>query len=365
MAACVLIMAGGTGGHVFPALAVADELRSKGLRVVWLGTRAGLEAEIVPKAGIAMEWVKVSGLRGKGWLSWAAAPARLMIAVGQALVVLRRVRPQAVLGMGGFVTGPGGVASWLLGAPLLIHEQNAIAGMTNRWLAPLAKVVMEAFPGTFEGRVNAVTTGNPVRGEIAAVAEPEVRFAERSGAIRLLVLGGSLGAAALNDVVPEALAALPLEKRPEVWHQAGRRNFEQAKARYGQHGVDGRVEPFIDDMAQAYAWADLVLCRAGALTVSELAAAGVGAILVPYPYAVDDHQSANAQFLVETGAAVMVRQEALSAQRLRGLFEELGMLAAGGVGRDRLAAMARAARALARPAAAAEVAHRCMEAACV
>jgi UDP-N-acetylglucosamine--N-acetylmuramyl-(pentapeptide) pyrophosphoryl-undecaprenol N-acetylglucosamine transferase len=293
----VLIVAGGTGGHVFPALAVASALRERGVEVTWLGTRRGMEAKRVPEAGFPLDWVEVRGLRGKGVVGWLLAPFRLLRALIQALAVMRRRAPDVVLGMGGFVSGPGGLAARLSGRPLVIHEQNAIPGLTNRLLSRLAGRVLVGFPGTFPGRER--HTGNPVRAAIARLPEPAARLAGRSGPMRLLVLGGSQGALGLNRVVPEALAELSPEARPEVWHQAGERHVALAQEEYGQAGVEGRVVAFIDDMSVAYAWADLVLCRAGALTIAELAAAGVGALLVPYPHAVDDHQSANAAFLAD------------------------------------------------------------------
>jgi UDP-N-acetylglucosamine--N-acetylmuramyl-(pentapeptide) pyrophosphoryl-undecaprenol N-acetylglucosamine transferase len=349
----VMIMAGGTGGHVFPALAVATELRERGAEVFWLGTRQGLEARVVPAAGISMEWVSVSGLRGKGAAAWLLAPWRLVWAATQVLAVMLRRRPLVVLGMGGFVTGPGGVMTWLLRKPLVIHEQNAIAGLTNRLLAPLAQRVLEAFPGTFHGK-HVIHTGNPVRRAIAELPPPGERFAARSGALHLLVLGGSLGARALNEVVPAALAQS--SSSPEVWHQAGSRNLDEALQQYRAAAVTARVEPFIDDMAAAYGWADLVVCRAGALTVAELAAAGVGAILVPYPHAVDDHQTRNAAYLSDAGAAVVVQQREFTRDSLRELLVSLA-------DRSRLLAMAQAARSLAQPHAAAQVAALCWEAA--
>lgn len=352
----VVIMAGGTGGHVFPALAVARELQQRGLPVVWMGTRAGMEARLVPEAGIPMEWITVSGLRGKGLGRLFRAPFMLVNAVLQAVRILRRQRPLVVLGMGGFVSGPGGVASRILGTPLCIQEQNARAGMTNRWLSRIAGVVMEAFPGSFPARVKTVVTGNPVRREIASLVEPEQRFVQHEGALHLLVLGGSLGAQALNQVVPQALAGLEPAQRPQVRHQAGARNIEDARAAYRAAGVEAELTPFVEDMAAAYGWADIVLCRAGALTVSELAAAGVGAILVPFPHAVDDHQSANARFLQQAGAALLVPQQELSPQRLAGLLQDF-------VGhKGRLLEMARAARRLACPEAAQRVAELCLQA---
>ncbi len=350
----VLIMAGGTGGHVFPALAVAHELRNAGARVVWLGTRRGLEARVVPAAGLPVEWLRVSGLRGKGLLARLAAPFMLVYACLQALRILLRIRPQAVLGMGGFVTGPGGLMAWLLRRPLLLHEQNAIAGLTNRLLAPLAGRVMCGFPAALKQGEH---TGNPVRADIAALPAPELRLSARSGPLRLLVVGGSLGAQALNQTVPAALASLAPAQRPEVWHQTGLNNLDAARRGYQDAGVDGRVEAFIDDMAAAYGWADLVLCRSGALTVAELAAAGVASLLVPYPHAVDDHQTANARYLAEAGAARLLPQTELTAQGLA------GHLAHWHASREELHAMAGKARRLALPDAALRVARRCLQAA--
>jgi len=337
---------------VFPALAVADRLRSQGTEVFWLGTRRGMEAAIVPAHGLRMEWIEVQGLRGNGLRRWLAAPYRIGRAVFESIRILRHNRPTAVLGMGGFVAGPGGVASRLLGVPLVIHEQNALAGMTNRWLARIASRVMAAFPGALPG---AEVCGNPVRDEILALPGPESRFAGRGGRLRLLVLGGSQGAQALNALVPQALAALPEKRRPEVLHQAGQRNIEQARMAYDAAGVTARVEPFIDDMAAAYGWADLVLCRAGALTVAELAGVGVGAILVPYPYAVDDHQTRNAAYLTDAGAALLIPESELSLEVLRDRLEPLLD------DRDRLLEMARRARDLARPEATERLAGVCLE----
>ncbi len=355
MSATIVIMAGGTGGHVFPALAIAEGLRARGLAVSWLGTRRGLEAELVPKAGIEIDWISVSGLRGKGLAGWLLAPARLAVALLQALAALRRRRPAAVLGMGGFVAGPGGVAARLLAVPLLVHEQNAVAGLTNALLARIADRVLEAFPGTFPPARGARLTGNPVRAEIAALPQPATRLGGRGGRLRLLVIGGSLGAAALNGVVPAAAARLA--GRLEIRHQCGRDHLESTRSTYAEAGVEAEVTPFIDDMAAAYAWADLVVCRAGALTVAELAAAGVGALLVPFPYAVDDHQTANAGELVAVGAARLLPQAELDAARLA---EELTVLAGD---RPRLLAMAEAARGVARPGATAEVVAECLRAA--
>ncbi|MBX6421531.1 MAG: undecaprenyldiphospho-muramoylpentapeptide beta-N-acetylglucosaminyltransferase [Fulvimonas sp.] len=347
----VMIAAGGTGGHVYPALAVAEVLRARGHEVVWLGTPDSFEARVVPRHGIGVETVRVSGLRGQGLRRWFAAPLTLLRALRQARGILRRQRPAVVLGMGGYAAGPGGFAAWLAGIPLVIHEQNAVAGYTNRWLAPLARRVLEAFPGTFG---EARTVGNPVRGAIAALADPGVRYAGRSGAARLLVLGGSQGARALNETVPAALALLPEDRRPQVRHQAGR-TLELAQRAYGAAGVVAEVNAFIEDMASAYGWADLVICRAGASTVAELAAAGCAALLVPYPHAVDDHQTRNAQYLVRAGAALLLPQAQLTAPRLAELLGELL------VARDRLVAMAQAARRAAWPNAAVAIADACLE----
>lgn len=356
----ILIMAGGTGGHVFPALAVAQELRRRGAEVSWLGTRAGIEAELVPQAGIDIDYISISGLRGKGALGWLLAPLRIVRALWQALAVLRRRQPQAVLGLGGFAAGPGGLAAWLTGRPLLIHEQNAVAGLTNRLLSRVAKQVMQAFPGTFPDEPWVSTCGNPVRPEIAALAAPEQRYAGRHGPLRLLVVGGSLGAMVLNETLPRALALLAPELRPLVRHQSGRRHLQQVGEVYRAAGVEAELLPFIDDMAAAYDWADLVLCRAGALTVSELAAAGVAAVLVPYPHAVDDHQTRNAAFLVDTGAALLLPQAAMSAETLAATLERFCVDPA--AGRAELCTMAQAARALARPEATAMVAEACLAA---
>ncbi len=350
----ILILAGGTGGHVFPALAVAERLRADGVAVVWMGTRRGMESRVVPKAGIEMLWIRIAGLRGKGPLARLTAPLMLAWALVQALAALARVRPCAVLGMGGYTAGPGGVAAWLLRRPLLIHEQNAIPGLTNRLLARLATRVLESFAGSFPARYRAEHTGNPVRATIVAVAAPEDRFAGRSGPPRLLVLGGSLGAQAFNETVPAVLERLPLQRRPRVWHQAGQRTLAVARAAYGRARLaEVRVDAFIEDMAQAYAWADLVLCRAGAMTVSELAVAGVASILVPYPHAVDDHQTHNARYLVERRAALLIPPAQFGVERLAGCLEELLW------DRARLLEMARAARGAGRPEAAEAVAEHC------
>lgn len=348
----VLIMAGGTGGHVFPALAVADELRSRGIPVVWLGTQAGIEARLVPQAGFPIEWLSISGWRGKGVVSILLAPMKLIIACSQAMKILIKRKPCAVLGMGGFASGPGGLMAWFLRKPLLIHEQNAVPGLTNRLLSIIAGQVLEAFPGSF-GK-NALHVGNPVRKEIIELSAPEHRFKSHSSALRLLVVGGSLGAVRLNELIPEAMEKIALDARPEIRHQTGIKKIESTKALYKKYNVVAHIEAFIDDMAEAYAWADIIVCRAGAMTVFELAAAGVGSILVPYPYAVDDHQTANARYLETVDAAIVRQQDEINSEWLSKTISELTQQ------RDRLLRMAKAARRQAKPAAAKDVAERCM-----
>ncbi len=317
----ILIMAGGTGGHVYPALAVARALQKQSQDVVWLGTRRGLEARVVPENGIDIEWISIRGLRRKGLLALVIAPLQIAWALIQSLGVILRRRPAAVLGMGGFVSGPGGVAAWLTRKPLLIHEQNAAAGLTNRLLARLARVVLQAFPGSFNSSTDVETVGNPVREDIAAVPEPGARYPGREGPLRLLVLGGSQGALALNETVPAALAQLDSGIRPVVRHQCGAATLETARAAYADSVVDVELLPFIEDMADAYAWADLVVCRAGALTVAELCAVGLPALFVPYPAAVDDHQTKNASQMAEAGAAEIIDQRELSEESLAALLK--------------------------------------------
>jgi len=319
----VLIMAGGTGGHVFPALAVAQALKEKGVEVTWLGTRNGLEANVVPNAGFEIDWIKIHGLRGNGFAGWLLAPLKLLFAGLQAASVIKKRKPDIVIGMGGFVTGPGGFMAWLLRKPVLIHEQNAIPGLTNRLLANLSVRVLEAFPGAFGHAINAIAIGNPVRAALMSLPAPAERFTGRDEKkLRVLVVGGSLGARAINLVMPEVINTLGDEVL-DVWHQTGKKLFEETQAVYKKRNVTARVSPFIDDMAEAYAWADVVVCRAGALTISELAAVGVGSILVPFPHAVDDHQTKNAQYLVDVGAATLVSQNDLSAERLARDLSEL------------------------------------------
>ncbi len=354
----VLIMAGGTGGHVFPALALAQALRARCYDVVWLGTRRGIEARVVPAAQIPIEWVSVGGLRGKGIATLLAAPVRLAHALWQCLAVMRRHRPLVVVGLGGFVTGPGGVAAWLSRRPLVIHEQNAIAGFTNRQLARFARSVLEAFPGSFGGAVPARDIGNPVRPEFIAQPPPARRFAERTGPIRLLVVGGSQGAARLNATVPAALALLAGRFTFDVRHQCGERGLDATRAAYAATEVRAAIHAFIDDLAAAYGWADLVICRAGALTVAELAAVGVGSILVPFPAAVDDHQTRNAAYLVEVGAAISIADGELGPARLAAELERLCA-----DDRATLLRMAERARERARPAATTQLLEACLAAA--
>lgn len=358
MSRTVLIMAGGTGGHVFPALAAARVLRERGFEPVWLGTQRGLEAKLVPPQQIPIEWITVGGVRGKGITTLLAAPFRLARAVWQSLQVMRRRNPVVVLGAGGFVSGPGGIAAWLTGRPLLIHEQNAVAGMTNRVLARFASRVFEAFPSSFPSSIKAERVGNPVRREIAALPSPESRYAERSGPLRVLIIGGSQGASRLNVVVPAALAMIDASTRPAVLHQAGERHIESAREAYAKHGVQADVRAFIDDMAEAYAWADLVICRSGALTVSELAAAGLPAVFVPFAAAVDDHQTHNARFPVSAGAGVLIPEADLTPMRLS---NELRTLL--GAGRSHLAEMAMKARSIALVDADVRLADACVAAA--
>ena len=345
----MVIMAGGTGGHVFPALATARLLQREGIDVHWIGTRKGIEAEVIPDADIPISFIDVSGLRGNGMANLIRAPFQLMKALLQAIHCLREIRPQGVLGMGGFVTGPAGLAAWLLRIPLLIHEQNAVAGLTNNLLSRLSQRVLAAFPGVFEkinkGAGDLVVTGNPVRTDIASIPEPGERMANREGTLRLLVLGGSLGAQVLNEMV----------ERPEVIHQAGKRNYETAKQNYEKIAVTAEVKPFIDDMAGAYEWADLVICRSGALTVSEISIAGVAAVFIPYPHAVDDHQTKNAEYLEDAGAAVIVQQRNLDSQRLANLLK--GLMA----DREALKEMAVKARSMAKPKATETVVKQILE----
>ncbi len=313
----IMVMAGGTGGHVFPALAVAHELRAQGETIIWMGTRSGIESRLVAEAGYPIEWLKVQGLRGKGLLIKALAPFKLLQACWQALAILRLHKPRAVLGMGGFVAGPGGLMARLLRIPLIIHEQNAVIGLTNRLLSRIAVASYFAFPQAAQGIKRSRVVGNPVRHEIVSIQEPETRLENRQQeTLKLLVIGGSLGARTLNQVVPETLAKFAGSQQIDVLHQCGPSHLTVTRQDYERYHLKARVYAFIDDMAEAYEWADLVVCRAGALTVAELSAAGVASILIPFPYAVDDHQFANARYLEQAGAAVLVRDEAFTAEWL-------------------------------------------------
>ncbi len=344
----ILIMAGGTGGHVFPGLAVADILRGRGWRVVWMGAPTGMEARIVPARGYDMAWVRMSGVRGRGLIAKLLLPLNLLVAFWQSARAIFALRPDVVLGMGGYIAFPGGMMASLLARPLAIHEQNSVAGLANRVLAGVADRIFVAFPGALK---KGEWCGNPVRAEIAALSPPEARYAGRSGPLRVLVGGGSLGAQALNEAVPKALALFAAGERPRVVHQAGEKHLDALRANYAAAGVDGELVAFIDDMAARYAEADLVICRAGATTISELCAGGVPGLLVPFPFAVDDHQTANARFLVERGGALLLPQRDLSPKALAALLRSLDRAA--------LLALARKAREAAKPDAARVVADAC------
>lgn len=362
----IMVMAGGTGGHVFPALAVARRLAESGYRVIWIGNRNGIEADLVPKHGFEMAWLSFGGLRGKGLLTKLLLPFNLLVAFAQSFVILLRFKPKAVLGFGGYISFPAGLIAVLLGKPLVLHEQNAIAGLANQVLAKLANRVLTAFPASSRGGAlkGATWCGNPVRKEIIKLAAPRERYAARSGPLRVLVIGGSLGAQALNETLPRALALLAADLQPDVQpdvqpdllpmvtHQSGAKHIDALKQAYAAAGVSVNAVAFIDDMAAAYAKADLVICRAGAMTVSEVACAGVAALFVPYPFAVDDHQTANAEFLSNKGAALLVQQSALTPQALA---TQLGQLT-----RAQCLALAERARALAKPDATRDTAEACI-----
>src|SRR5471032_3412292 len=355
-AGTLMVMAGGTGGHVFPGLAVAHWMQARGWRVVWLGNASGMEAMLVPKHGIAMEYVRFGGVRGKGIKTKLMLPVNLLRACSQSLHALRKVKPDVVLGMGGYITFPAGLMSKLSGTPLVLHEQNSIAGLANKVLAHVAKRVLVAFPNALP---NAEWTGNPIRAELSEALPPKERYAARNvdadGRLNVLVVGGSLGAAALNETVPKALALLDPATRPRVVHQEGAKHIDALKANYATAGLsaDDHVQlvPFIDDMASAYAAADLVICRSGAMTVSEISAVGVAAFFVPFPYAVDDHQTTNAAFLADNGAALVVQQRDLSAEKLADWLRSQT--------RESLAEMAERSRSLAKPDATEQVAQIC------
>jgi UDP-N-acetylglucosamine--N-acetylmuramyl-(pentapeptide) pyrophosphoryl-undecaprenol N-acetylglucosamine transferase len=319
----LMIMAGGTGGHVYPALAVAHTLQSDGIDVFWLGTREGIEARVVPENNIDIEWISISGIKGKGLLSLLAAPFKILYAMLQTAAIIYRRRPEAALGMGGFVSGPGGLTARLLMVPLLIHESNAVAGLTNKWLARIANEVMVGFPDVLKNCRHYNYVGNPVRHSIAALAAPEQRLPQHKGKLHLLIVGGSLGAQVLNEIVPAALAKIDPLLQPEVRHQAGRGKLDSTKKNYQALSIEASCSEFIEDMAEAYSWADLVICRAGAMTVAEIAAAGVAAIFVPYPYAIYDHQTLNARFLVDKKAAILIPQKRFNDENLSAVLEEL------------------------------------------
>lgn len=314
----VMIMAGGTGGHVFPALAVADKLRSKNVKVSWLGTRRGIESELVPANNIELNYLSIEGIRGRGFAALLKAPLLLLRSISQALGVLSAFKPVVVLGMGGFASGPGAVAAKLKGIPVVIHEQNSVAGTTNKLSAIIAARVMQGFPDTLP---KGEWCGNPVRPEIADLAPPQERLAAHDGGPRLLVLGGSRGALAINNLLPLALSQIDTKQRPQVLHQTGKAHWQSACDQYRQQGLNItdkqlQVVPFIDDMAAAYDWADFVICRSGALTVAELTSAGLGAVLIPFPHAIDDHQTKNGEWLVVQGAATLFQQSDLTAEKL-------------------------------------------------
>jgi len=351
MSSTLMVMAGGTGGHVMPAMAVADALQAQGWRIVWLATEGGMENRLIADKGYEVAMVRMSGVRGKGLMRWLGLPVKLLRACLQSRRAMLQYQPAVVLGMGGFAAFPGGLMARLQKRPLVIHEQNSIAGLTNRTLARFATRVLAAFPSAFGDKAELV--GNPVRMLIAAIPEPEERYFGRTGPLRLLVVGGSLGATALNDIVPKALALMPASSRPRVIHQAGSKHLEQLKDNYRNAGVEVECRAFIEEMAEMYAWCDLVICRAGALTIAEVSAAGVPAVLVPFPHAVDDHQTENAKYLSERGAAVLVPQAKLTPQYLS------EMLA--GFSRAKLQDMAEKARALGRPSATMSVANVCVE----
>lgn len=344
----LMVMAGGTGGHIYPGLAVADALHAQGWNIVWLGAPNSMEAELVPRHGYPVAWVKFSGVRGKGLMRLLTLPFTLLRALGQSAVALLRHRPDVVLGMGGYITMPGGLMAAFLRRPLVVHEQNSIAGLSNKILAKLSTKVLSGFPDVLKGTE---WCGNPVRTDIAALPAPQARYAQRSGKLNVLVVGGSLGAQALNEALPKALSALDADVRPHVVHQTGKKHFEAVQQLYTQAGVQADVRAFLDDMPQQYAEADVVICRAGALTVAELAAAGVASVLVPFPFAVDDHQTYNARFLSEKGAAILLPQKELSAEKIAQLLRELD--------REKLLTMAQAARSLAKPDATQQVAQVC------
>lgn len=355
----IFIMAGGTGGHIYPALAVADYLSAQGQAIKWLGTETGLEARVVPENGYSLLTIDIGGVRGKGVVKKLMAPFIILRAILQSVCIFIKHKPAAVLGMGGFASGPGGIAAWLLRIPVLIHEQNAIAGLTNKILSKIARTVMQAFPGAFKDKDKIHTTGNPVRKDILNVLPPNDRFKNRDNEFNLLIIGGSLGAKRLNEVVPLALADLASNVSFNVQHQSGDKHIDETKQHYVKAGVEAELKTFINDMAEAYAWADIVICRAGAMTIAELSIVGVPSILVPFPYAVDDHQTANAHYLSDEGCAILIQETDLSIESLSKALAGLCQ------SRQKLLEMADKARSLSMPKATELVAGFCMEAAYV
>jgi UDP-N-acetylglucosamine--N-acetylmuramyl-(pentapeptide) pyrophosphoryl-undecaprenol N-acetylglucosamine transferase len=346
-----MVMAGGTGGHVYPAMAVADYLENIGWNIVWLCTEGGMENRLIENKGYKKAMITMRGVRGNGLMGWVLLPVKLIKAFAQSAAAIRQHRPNVVLGMGGFAAFPGGLMAKFFGKPLVIHEQNSVAGLTNKVLAKVANRVLAAFPAAFGSCASLV--GNPVRADIVSVPSPEIRFAGRAGALRLLVVGGSLGAQALNEFIPQAIATLPEDKRPQIIHQAGNKHIDALNENYKKAGVTADTRAFIDDMAKIYGWADFVICRSGALTVAEVSVVGLGSLMVPFPHAVDDHQTTNALYLVERGAAFLVQQKSLSVETLAGIIS--------GLGRDECLSMAIKAKKLGKPNATADVSKICME----
>ena len=346
----LMVMAGGTGGHVYPAMAVADALKAQGWSIVWLVTEGGMENRLIEGKGYQKALITMQGVRGKGLLGWVLLPVKLAKALSQSYRAIRQHQPNVVLGMGGFAAFPGGLMAKLLGKPLVIHEQNSVAGLTNKVMAKLANSVLAAFPNALS---NAQVVGNPVRESITKLAQPAARFNKHKGALRVLVVGGSLGAQALNELIPQAIAAMPKKARPEVIHQAGVKHIEDLKANYVKHGVEADCRAFIENMDEMYAWADFVICRAGAMTVAELSVVGLGSLLVPFPFAVDDHQTTNAHYLSVKGAAYLEQQKTLTVEKL------VNILA--GLTRNSCLKMAENARALGKPEATIDVARICLE----
>lgn len=347
----LMVMAGGTGGHVYPAMAVADYMKEHGWNVVWLATEGGMENRLIEGKSYSKAMITMRGVRGKGLLGWVLLPVKLAVAFKQSFAAIRKHKPNVVLGMGGFAAFPGGLMANLLGKPLVIHEQNSIAGLTNKTLSLIANKVLAAFPSAFGNKAELV--GNPVRHDITQLAAPELRYATHTGKLRLLVVGGSLGAAALNEVLPKALAELPEQERPEIVHQAGEKHIAALQANYQAAGVQADARAFINNMADMYAWADVVICRAGALTIAELACVGVASVLVPFPYAVDDHQTYNAKYLSDAGAAKLIQQTEFNVQKATEILRSLT--------REMCLEMAIKARTLAKPEATQTVAKICME----